>query len=421
MYSRTVLNNGVRVVTHPMKDKESLAIGIWLNVGSRYEAPHLAGISHFLEHMVFKGTKNYGCQQIKESIEGVGGTFNAFTSEEATCYLTKLPGRYMDMALDILSEMVVCPRLPHAEIERERTVILEEIKMYRDHPQSYVYELLDNLLWPDQALGTSILGTEGSVSSLKREDLIGYRQDHYSPPNIIISAAGHMNMEFFLRRVRRIFGGLRGGTINPFAPARESYDGPRVKLFTKATEQSHLALGFHALHRDHPLRYALWLLHVILGANSSSRLFNEIREKHGLAYEIGTTIKRLRDTGSFIVHAGVDTAKVEETLRRVLKELGRIADTKVAPGELARAKEFFLGQLMISLEDTLDNMLWNGENVLFGDTTRTIKQLVRRIRSVEAGHLRALSRLLFHPEKMNLALIGPPTKEKRIKKLMRMA
>jgi predicted Zn-dependent peptidase len=421
MFNKTVLDNGVRVITSCARDKQSFSLGIWLNVGSRFESPQIWGISHFLEHLVFKGTKKYTCQQIKESIEGVGGSFNGFTSEEATCYLVKIPAPYLDMAVDILSDMVINPTVPAKEVEKERTVILEEIKMYKDLPQSYVHELLDQLLWPDQPLGMSVLGTNETVSKINRDKLLAYKNDHYTPENIVISAAGRMNHKQLVKKIKFKFGGLKKKKLNTAGPAVQSQKRPGITLSDKNTEQTHLALGFHGLKRDHPLKYSLGLLNIILGANSSSRLFNEIREKRGLAYEIGTNLKRLKDTGAFIVHAGVDNNKVTDTIALILAQLQKTKDSLVEKDEFNRAKEFYIGQLMLSLEDTMDQMLWIGESTLSLNRTFSVKDVIKEIRRVKRDDLRFVSRLIFKQENINLSAIGPvKNKEKQIQSLLKL-
>ncbi len=417
MYQKTILNNGIRLVTSSIQDVRSLALGIWINTGSRNEISEYAGISHYLEHLVFKGTKNYSCQKIKESIEGVGGSFNGFTSEEATCYLIKIPAKYTDLALDILSEMVLSPTLPEEEILKERTVILEEIKMYKDLPQSYVYELLDELLWPQQPLGRSILGTVESVNRINKGDLEGYREQYYNSANIVISAAGLVNHSKLAVLVKKKFGPLEKSSRANFVPALLQQSGPQSRIFHKETEQTHFVVGFHGLHREHKLKYALGILNVILGGNSSSRLFDEIREKRGLAYEIGTGVKRLKDTGAFVVHAGVDNNKVIEVLGLIFKQLSRVKTERVSEAEFKRAKEFFLGQLMLALEDTMDQMLWIGESTLSLDKTFSLQQVIREVNKVKIGEIREVAKLIFRKENLNLSLIGPlKTQEEQIKK-----
>lgn len=406
-YKKATLDNGLRIVAHSMPERQSLSIGIWINVGGRYEADEFKGISHLLEHLVFKGTKNYSCRKLKESIEGVGGALNGFTSEEATCYLAKIPGQYLNLALDVLSSMAINPSLPNLEVDKEKQVILEEIKMYKDQPASYVYELLDELLWPKQPLGRPVIGTEESIKRIKREDLILFKKNFYSPSNIVVSAAGLLEFDRLTKTVAKIFSEQKKQNTNVFSKSWERQDKPAVKVFDKDTEQTHMALGFHALRRNHPLRHALGILHVILGANMSSRLFDELREKRGLAYEIGTLVKRFQDTGSFIVHAGIDNRKVIDALQLILKELKDIKLNLVDKDEFKRAKEFYLGQLMLALEDTLDHMLWIGESMAALDRTYSLLDIIKEVNEVDREDVRMLAKQIFKRENLNIALIGP--------------
>ncbi len=407
MYKKTKLDNGLRVITNSMPRMRSVAVGIWINTGGRYESPEQKGISHFLEHLLFKGTRNYSCRKIKESIEGVGGSLNGFTSEELTCYLVKLPAAHLNLALDILSDMVINPLLPVEEIERERTVILEEIKMYKDLPQNYVYDLLDELSWSKQPLGMPIIGSIDSVSQIKREDICAYKKHSYTPLNIVVAAAGNLEHAVFTKKVGKSFLRLNDKNINKFEQAQEEESGPGLNLFSKNTEQTHLAMGFHSFKRDHPLKHALNILHIIMGANMSSRLFNEVREKRGLAYEIGTQVKFFHDTGLFLVHAGIDNGKVNQALEVILKELFRVKNSPARDDELRRAKEFYVGQLTLSLEDTLDHMLWIGESTLTLDKTYSLDSVVEEVRKIKKEDILEVARYLFKVKKINLALIGP--------------
>lgn len=382
-------------------------MGVWLKVGGRYESAVNKGISHYMEHLAFKGTKKYSCRRIKESIEGVGGSLNGFTSEELTCYLAKMPVRHLDTALNILSDMVNSPLLLESDIEKERTVILEEIKMYMDLPHSYVHELLDDLLWPNQPLGMSIAGSAETVQALKRKDIVLFKNSYYVPSNIVVSAAGVLEHEKFIRKVEKIFAPLKKGSASAFQAVKENQVSANLKVLDKDTEQTHLAMGFHAFKRDDPMRYALGLLHVILGANMSSRLFNEVREKRGLAYEIGTQVKRFHDTGAFVVHAGIDNRKVNDALELILKELSRVRKTLVTEDELKRAKDFSIGQLMLSLEDTLDNMLMIGENTATLDRIYTFEEIAKGINRVSLRDIREAAMSIFKESSLNLALIGP--------------
>ncbi len=407
LYKKTTLDNGLRIIGHQMPDRLSLALGIWINVGGRYESGKLKGISHFLEHLLFKGTKIYSCRKLKESIEGVGGALNGFTSEELSCYLVKIPARHLELALDVLSDMVINPSLPESEIEKEKQVILEEIKMYKDQPQSYVYELLDELLWPNQPLGAPIIGTVKSVSKITRQDLNLFKQQYYTPANIVVSAAGLLEFDKLTKNVARFFLRQKKQNINTFSKVKEEQGSPQLKVFHKDTEQTHMVLGFHAFKRGHPSRHALGILHVILGANMSSRLFNELREKRGLAYEIGTLVKRYQDTGAFMVHAGIDNRKVPKALMLILKELQKCKYEPVSTAEFRRAKEFYIGQLMLALEDTLDHMLWIGETTATLNKTYSLEDIIKEVNRIKREDVQEVARRIFRKENLNLALIGP--------------
>ncbi|MDD5120183.1 MAG: pitrilysin family protein [Candidatus Omnitrophica bacterium] len=407
MYKKTKLSNGLRIVSKRNSGVQSASLGIWIKIGGRYETADQKGISHFLEHLLFKGSAKYSCRAIKELIEGVGGSLNGFTSEELTCYLVKIPKRYLASSLDILSDIVAYPCLKQADIDKERTVILEELKMYRDLPQSYVYELLDELLWPKQALGAPIIGTVDSVTKINRQSLKNYQSRHYTAPNIVISAAGLVDHDLLVKNASSIFSLQKEAKFNEFTPVRENQDRPQLKIFHKETEQTHMALGFHALKRDHPLRHAQSILHIILGANMSSRLFNEVREKRGLAYEIGSALKRFTDTGAFLVHAGIDNSKVEDALSLIFRELGKTKKALLPIDEFRRAKEFYLGQLALALEDTMEYMLWMGESVACLDKVYTLQQVIKEVNKVSLEDIRQVAAGLFNNKAINLALIGP--------------
>ncbi len=407
MYKKTQLDNGLKVVTYNMPRMQSVALGIWIKVGSRYEADESRGIAHYLEHLLFKGSKKYSCHKIKESIEGVGGSLNGFTTEELSCYMVKLPSCYLSLSLNILSDMVLNPDLLPKELEKERTVILEEIKMYKDQPQNYVHELLDELLWPKQPLGQGILGTYEVISKIQKDQILRFHREFYAPNNIIISAAGLLDHKQLVKSVGKIFLSSKEKKINSFLAAQEKQKQPQLRVFHKDTEQTHLALGFHGFKRGHPQRHVLGILHTILGANMSSRLFNELREKRGLAYEIGTQVRCFYDTGVFLVHAGIDNNRVIVALNIILKELKKIKDKMVNNNEFRRAKEFYLGQLMLALEDTMDHMLWIGETTATLDKTYSFEDIVKEVGKIKKDDIRMVAKQIFKDSKLNLALIGP--------------
>lgn len=414
MYKKTVLNNGTRIITHQMPERESVAVGVWIKAGGRYESQENKGAAHFLEHLCFKGSPKYSCRQIKESIEGIGGSLNGFTSEEVTCYFAKLPRAYLDKAIDILLEMTINARLNYRDIEKERFVILEEIKMHKDIPQSYIHELLDELMWPGHPLGMPIAGFERSVSRIRRKDLVLFQKEYYHPANLVIAACGSLKHNQVIGKVESILGKKTSGKRVEFRTFLQSEEKEKVKIFVKDTQQTQMALGWYGLKRNHPDRHKLALLHIVLGANMSSRLFNEIREKRGLAYSIATSIKGFVDTGVFLVQAGVDNEKLDVVLELILREMQKIKTINISESELHRAKEFYIGQLHLGLEDTLEHMFWLGEPYLVLNKTHNLKEIVAQVATINRVQIRALCQKLFLGENLRLAIIGPIKKKKEI-------
>ena len=405
MYQKTILDNGLRLITRAMPRMESVAIGVLVRVGGRDESKDINGIAHFLEHLVFKGSKRYSCQKIKESIEGVGGMLNGFTSEEATCYFAKLPAAKQLQALGILSDMAINPLLNLSDIEREKFVVLEEIKMHQDLPQSYVHDILEQLFWPGHPLGSSILGTKKAILQIKREDLVLFQKRYYTPSNIVIAACGRLKHEKLLERLEATLGKFKIEIKNKFIPAPDYEQKPKLKIIKRRTNQTHLALGCYGINRDHPDKHIFSLLHVILGANMSSRLFSEVREKRGLAYEIGTQIKGLADTGLFVIRAGVDNTKLHQAIEVIVKELEKIKKRLVLSSELYRAKEFYIGQLRLALEDTLDHMFWIGEPTLHLNKTYSFAGILKEVEGITPHHLRRVAQAIFKAEAIRLAII----------------
>ena len=408
MYQKAVLDNGLRIVTHKMSGRSSAALGVWIGVGGRYEDNTNKGIAHLLEHLCFKGAGKYSALEIKETIEGVGGSLNAFTSEEFTCYLAKLIVRHLPLALDVLSDMVLAPLLTEKDMEKEKAVILEEIKMYRDLPQAYVNELLDELLWPAHPLGMNLAGTPESVRALSRSQVSSFRRDFYHPGNIVISVSGDIEHQKIIKYLSKAFSKSKARPALKFKPAPENrQETARVKFFTKDTEQSHLAMAYLGYKRNHPDRHAMGLLHIVLGANMSSRLFNEVREKKGLAYEIGTQARYFYDTGAFFVHAGVDNRKIASAVSTILKEMEKITKFKIRKDEFGRAKEYYTGQLLMSLEDTLDHMLWAGEQEIALRRIKSQQDILAEVRKVAIEDLKRVAKDIFRNNNLSLAVIGP--------------
>ncbi len=409
MYQKSELKNKITVVSQEFKDRESIAVGIWVGSGGRYEEDRIKGAAHFFEHMAFKGSRKYSCSEIKEKVEGVGGSLNAFTAEEQTCFFAKVPRKHFPQTFDILADIVFFPNLDKKDLEKERTVILEEIKMYHDLPQFRVVELLDGLLWPDHPLGKSLAGTPESVGALSVADLRAFHRKQYVPENIVVSVCGRVNHKDVLGLVFRKLASIQGKRDGHFISAQNDQERPQVAFFRKDIEQMHVALGALGLETNHRDLYVLGVLNVILGGNMSSRLFNEVREKRGLAYAISSGVKSLDDTGLVMIRAGVDNKKIVDAVEVILKELAKIRKNGVTDDEFKRAKDYFLGQLLLGLEDTLDHMLWIGETVISRDRVRSLPDVVKEINHVKLADIKRVAGVLLDPKRLNLAVVGPLT------------
>lgn len=407
MYKIIEYPHGTRLVCKRVDAVSSVSLGIWVNAGSRNEIERMNGVSHFLEHLVFKGSRLYSGDQIKQAIEGVGGSLNAFTSEENTCYYAKFLGKHLKDVLEILSDMTFRPSLRASDIEKERGVIMEEIRMYKDLPQYQVAEIFDEILWPNHPLGRNIAGSFDSVAGLGRKDILRYHSGCYGAGNIVISCAGHFDEAVLFKGVEKVVRAHEASVINRFEEAGPMSVIPRVKVVCKAIEQTHLMLGFPAVKRSDPDRFALGVLHIILGGNMSSRLFNEIREKKGLAYEIASHVKKLKDTGIFFVHAGVDNKKSLEAWRVICDELERIRSQKVGADELRRAKDFYKAQSEMALDDTMEHMLWMGDSVTNLGFVQTKQEVCRQIEKIEREDILRLAKKVIRWESLHAAAVGP--------------
>lgn len=406
IYPITQLKNKLKIVSHQLSGRESVALGIFLQVGGRYEHKKIAGISHFIEHLVFKGTHTRNAKKIKEEIEGRGGVLNGYTSEDTTCFLVKIVKEHFTLALDILADMVQHARLDASDIERERTVILEEIKMYLDMPMHYVHDLMNQLLWDDHPLGMLISGDADSVRRISESDLVTFYKRYYVPVNTCVAVCGDIAHEKIVADVTRLFPSQSKKSRSQFAPYVARQTKPRFLFHEKETEQVHLMLGFPTMSRTNPDRYKMALLHVILGANMSSRLYEEVREKRGLAYEIRSGVSFYDDTGSFTVSAGVENSKVEKTITLIMKELLKVTRSGVTAGELKRAKEYMLNQLFFALDDTLEHMLWLGDKAMHLDHIPIKDDIRKTVEAVTIHDVQEMARTYFDANKLNYVMIG---------------
>ena len=406
-YNKKILDNGLKIVAHKMPGMKSVSLGVWIATGGRYESVKQRGISHFIEHLLFKGTKKRTAVQIKNSIEGIGGVLNGFTSEEVTCYIAKVLGEHLALGLDVLSDMVLNARFAPKDIEMERFVILEEIKMYRDHPDQYVYELLSGLMWPKQTLGVPLIGTHEIINSLKRGDIVERKEKSYHPSNITVVACGDVDWHALVSTCDKIFSKAKKGKPSDYEKMKIRGGCPKANILHKETEQTQIVIGFHGLSRRDPARYAMGLLNIVLGGNMSSRLFHELREKRGLAYAISSHAVSYADGGFATIEAGVDNRKISKAVELILKELARIKKDPVTKKEFEMAREYYQGHLSFLLEDTTDHMLWLGEKLVTGDDPVDAEEVLRKVRKVTIDDILRLAKKTFRKEGLNIAVIGP--------------
>jgi predicted Zn-dependent peptidase len=418
MYQFTRLPNGLTVATAEMPHMSSISLGLWVGVGGRYEPARLNGVSHFIEHLLFKGTRKRTAREISQAVEGIGGYLNAFTSEENTCYYSKARHERFDELLDVLTDMFLNARFAPADINKERGVIKEEWAAYQDQPQQYVQELLNQMQWPDQPLGRPLTGTDQSLDLISRADLTRFHRAHYVAAGALVAAAGNLSARDVTRSVARFARHFTPGRRAHFAPAAANQAEPRVRLATKATEQTHLALGIRTCSRHDERRFALRLLSTILGENMSSRLFQTVREERGLAYNIYTALSFFDDVGDMVICAGLEPRHLRQVLRLIVKELRGLTERPPAAGELRRARDYVLGQIDLSMENTENQMMWLGEQLLSYGKVFPPAEVKQRLTEVTAPQIRAVARDFFRPERLNLALVSPLKSDRGLARLL---
>lgn len=407
MYQKTVLPNGLRIVSSSMPHVRSVAIQFFIGVGSRFEGPAQAGIFHFLEHLLFKGSqKRSTAQDISRAIEGIGGTLNGATDRELTVYWCKVAHPHFGLGLDLLVDMLRHPLLAPEEVEKERQVILEELNMAWDSPRFRVGQLLDGIMWPGQPLGRDVAGTKETVSAITHPMLLGHHARHYRPNNTVVSVAGALAHDQVVEAVAKALGDWPPGELLALEPMPDQQKAPRFGVEARPTEQVYLNLGIHGLSYLHPDRYALDLLNVVLGEGMSSRLFEEIRERRGLAYDVYSYVSHFRDGGVATVFAGVAPRNIEAALVAILGEIRRLWDG-IPASELRRAQEFSKGHLLLALEDTRAVASFLGAQELLTDQILTVDDIVSLVDGIAPEDLSRVAQSLFTTEKLNLAVVGP--------------
>jgi predicted Zn-dependent peptidase len=405
------LSGGARLVMAPMPERMSASLVFMFGGGSRLEDERHAGVSHFIEHLFFKGTNlRPTSKEIADAIEGVGGFINASTDKELTAYWTRVPAEHLQLGLDVLSDIVSNSKLSQDDVERERMVILEELRMYQDQPQEYALNLLEEAIWPGHPLGRDIAGTQESVARLTRDDILEYADAHYRLPNLVIGVAGAVDERETLAAVssRLTLPAEPDGMLIAEAPS--SLDGPHVLLRRKRTEQAHICLGVRALSYVHPDRYALDLLNTVLGEGMSSRLFLNIRERLGLAYDVHSFVQKHRDTGHLGIYLGVDPKKAIQAIQAVIAEMHELCDHDLADEELARAKEFTKGRLRLDLETTSGVAFWLTYQELLLGEIQTIEDELASVDAVTTSDVRRVANSVLRSS-IQMAVIGPFTRD----------
>lgn len=422
-FRRDVLSNGIRFIHYEVPGLKSATFTVWYGVGSRYEDVKVAGISHFLEHMAFKGGKKYPtAKAISETFDSLGVEDNASTGQEYTNYYVRAASTLLPRAVDVLADSLLSPVLDPKEIKKERGVIIEEINMYEDDPKDLVSLIYSNLIYPNHPLGRDIAGTKETVSSISREDFLDFRKTHYEPRNIVITVSGGVSYKNAYSLANEYFGQLKKSTYhNNYEHFVDEQTSPKLIVRDKNTEQANLVLGFLGKKHGDASRYAEALLGIILGAGMSSRLFREVREKRGLAYSVYASSSHFLDTGDFSAYAGVPVAKATDAISVILRELYRLNSKNhgITNTELLKAKAFFKGHMALSMENTRwINYFFGHEEIKGGDLV-TPEKVFDLIDAVEISDILAVAKELFVPSKVNLAIVGPYKKPEVFEKLIK--
>jgi predicted Zn-dependent peptidase len=408
MYELTTMPNGLRILTVTLPHVQSVSLGFFLGVGSRYESEAMAGASHFIEHMLFKGTERRPTAlDIAEAIEGKGGVFNASTGLEMSLYWAKVAASNLPEALDVLSDMLLNATLHPAEIEKERAIISEEIGYTLDAPDSLAHILVSALQWPNHPLGRDIAGTRESVAALTRDSLRAYKFDHYRPGETILGLAGLVDHAEVVAWADTHLSEWEPGPRMHWAPAPQNRHGPCLHIERRDTEQAHLSFSFSGISRNSPDRFVLRVLNVILGEGMRSRLFQEVREELGLAYSVESYVSALEDTGAVGIYAGVGPDRAEQAIHAILGELDRLRQEPIPEAELRKAVDYVTGRLALSMEDSFAVVAWYVRQQLLGPEVIGPEEVVNRLEAVQASEIQRQAQTIFQKDRLNLAIVGP--------------
>ncbi len=408
MVHKTRLENGLQILTRSMSQTRAVSVGLLVGTGSRYESDEVGGASHFIEHMLFKGTaRRPTARHIAEAIEGIGGYSNAYTDQETTTYWAKVAAPHFAEAADVLTDMLRCSIFDRDEVEKERRIIVEEINMTIDSPDQWVGILLGQLVWPDHPLGRDVAGTRETVVNISRDQLLDFKRRHYLPGQTVVSVAGNVTHQEVVDVTMERLADWSPAPANGYLPAPDGPLSPRFLVEDRQTEQGHLCLAVPGLSRTHPDRFTLGLLNTILGEGMSSRLFLEVREAQGLAYAVDSALSMLAETGLLVVYAGVEPKRAPHAVRAVLAELSRLRKEPVPEVELAKAREYLKGRLVLGLEDSGAVSAWYGRQTLLLDEILTPDEVLAAYDAITAEDVQRLAQALFTGNQVCMAAVGP--------------
>lgn len=419
-YTQTKLPNGVRVILAPFNHTRAVTVLVLVGTGSKYEEKKINGVSHFLEHMFFKGTKKRpDKKEIAEILDAVGAEFNAFTSEETTGYYVKLESDHLPLALDVVADILVNSSFPQKEITLEKKVVVEEINMIKDTPMRQVYEYWERLLYGDQPAGRGVAGTPESVHSLTRKEILDYFMRQYRSENMVVCVAGNFNPAKTTKEIKKLFAGVRRGVAHEKPPIFEDQKKPQLFLASDGTGQTHILIGVRAFSMFDPKRYALMLLSTILGGGMSSRLFLSVREDKGLVYYIRTQSELASDSGYLVTEAGVDNSRVEEAITAIMKEYKSVRQKGVLAKELERAKSAMRGHMVIGLEESDDIAGYLAAQEILEKRIQDPDEVIAEIDKITLQEVNDVAKEIFVPEKLNLVVLGPHKNKSKFEKLLR--
>lgn len=420
MYTKTKLKNGLRIITVPQKEAKTATVLVLVKTGSKYENKEISGISHFLEHMLFKGTeKRRQPKDVAEVLDKVGGVFNAFTGEECTGYWAKVDESHFDTALDWVSDIFLNSRIPAKEMEKERGVIIEEINMYYDNPMMHIDQVWKEVMYGDQPAGWFEAGTKDTVSKMSRKQMLDYIGSQYASESVVVCVAGKIKEKETIEKIKKSFGKIKKGKAKDKPKVYEEQSSPRAKVSFKKVGQSNLVLGVRGYDTFHKDRYVMSIISAILGGMMSSRLFIEVREKMGAAYYVRTHNVSDTDTGYLATSAGVDNNKIMKVIETILKEYRKLCKVAVPKEELKKAKDYLKGTLVLGLESSHSQASFYGSQELLEDRIETLEEIMKMIDKVRAEDVMRVAKDIFRDDRLNLAVIGPFDNDKEFKKILK--